>query len=116
MRQQGRSWAEMARFVGQRKLSITSDVYTRVMVDPAELEYERIRRVTDPSEEVQNEELRFSRAAAWARGQCLGPWLMGLSDGECRRIEELRDQIVALGEDTAHVDYECSRYRDPTES
>jgi integrase len=36
---QGRSWAEIARFVGQRKLSITADIYTHVMSDGAELDY-----------------------------------------------------------------------------
>lgn len=36
---QGRSWAEIARFVGQRKLSLTADVYTHVLSDGAELDY-----------------------------------------------------------------------------
>lgn len=39
LHKQGRSWAEIGRFVGQRKLSVTSDTYTHVMVDAAELEY-----------------------------------------------------------------------------
>ena len=30
---QGRSWAEIARFVGQRKLSVTADTYTHVLMD-----------------------------------------------------------------------------------
>jgi integrase len=34
---QGRSWAEIARFVGQKKLSITADTYTHVLSDGAEL-------------------------------------------------------------------------------
>ena len=34
----GRSWAEIARFVGQRKLSLTADVYTHVLVDAAEVD------------------------------------------------------------------------------
>jgi integrase len=39
LHRQGRSWAEIARFVGQRKLSITADTYTHVMADGAELDY-----------------------------------------------------------------------------
>jgi integrase len=35
---QGRSWAEIARFVGQKKLSITADTYTHVLLDPAEID------------------------------------------------------------------------------
>jgi hypothetical protein len=31
------SWAEIARFVGQRKLSITADTYTHVMLDGREI-------------------------------------------------------------------------------
>jgi len=37
LHRQGRSWAEIARFVGQRKLSITADTYTHVMVDGREI-------------------------------------------------------------------------------
>jgi hypothetical protein len=33
---QGRSWAEIARFVGQRKLSIRADTYTHVLSDGRE--------------------------------------------------------------------------------
>jgi hypothetical protein len=39
---QGRSWAEVARFVGQRKLSLTADVYSHVMSDGAELDYAEV--------------------------------------------------------------------------
>jgi len=39
LHRQGRSWAEIARFVGQRKLSITADTYSHVMIDGAELDY-----------------------------------------------------------------------------
>ena len=35
---QGRSWAEIARFVGQRS-SLTADTYTHVLLDPTELDY-----------------------------------------------------------------------------
>jgi integrase len=38
LHRQGRSWAEIARFVGQRKLSL-ADTYTHVMSDGAELDY-----------------------------------------------------------------------------
>jgi integrase len=36
---QGRSWAEIGRFVGQKKLSITADTYTHVLGDGSELDY-----------------------------------------------------------------------------
>jgi integrase len=39
LHRQGRSWAEIAGFVGQRKLSVTSDVYTHVLSDGRELDY-----------------------------------------------------------------------------
>ena len=39
LHRQGRSWAEIARFVGQRKLSITADTYTHVLLDDRELDY-----------------------------------------------------------------------------
>jgi integrase len=39
LHRQGRSWAEIARFVGQRKLSITADTYSHVMSDGAEIDY-----------------------------------------------------------------------------
>jgi integrase len=39
---QGRSWAEIGRFVGQRKLSITADVYTHVLVDGSEVPYGKL--------------------------------------------------------------------------
>ena len=45
LHRQGRSWAEIARFVGQRKLSITADTYSHVMVDGAELDYAALSSV-----------------------------------------------------------------------
>ena len=39
LHRQGRTWAEIARFVGQRKLSITADTYTHVLSDGRELDY-----------------------------------------------------------------------------
>jgi integrase len=36
---QGRTWAEIGRLVGQRKLSITADTYTHVLSDGRELDY-----------------------------------------------------------------------------
>jgi integrase len=38
----GRSWAEIGALVGQRKLSITADTYTHVLIDGRELDYERM--------------------------------------------------------------------------
>jgi integrase len=40
LHRQGRSWAEIARFVGQRKLSVTADTYTHVLSDGREFDYE----------------------------------------------------------------------------
>lgn len=40
LHRQGRSWAEIGRFVGQRKLSITADAYTHVLSDGRELDLE----------------------------------------------------------------------------
>jgi integrase len=42
LHQQGRSWAEIARFVGQRKLSLTADTYTHVLVDGREVDLGRL--------------------------------------------------------------------------
>jgi integrase len=42
LHRQGRSWAEIARFVGQRNLSVTADTYTHVLLDGRELSYERL--------------------------------------------------------------------------
>jgi hypothetical protein len=39
LHRQGRSWAEIARFVGQRKLSITADTYSHVLSDGQEIDY-----------------------------------------------------------------------------
>jgi integrase len=39
LHRQGCSWPEIARFVGQRKLSITADTYTHVMLDDREVPY-----------------------------------------------------------------------------
>jgi integrase len=44
LHRQGRSWAEIARFVGQRKLSLTADTYTHVLVDEAEVDYAEVLR------------------------------------------------------------------------
>jgi hypothetical protein len=32
-------WAEIARFVGEKELSITADTYTHVMADETELDF-----------------------------------------------------------------------------
>jgi integrase len=39
LHRQGRTWAEIGRFVGQRKLSVTADTYTHVLIDGRELDY-----------------------------------------------------------------------------
>ena len=46
LHRQGRSWAEIARFVGQRKLSITADTYSHVMSDGEEVDYREMLRMT----------------------------------------------------------------------
>ena len=42
LHRQGRSWAEIARLVGQRKLSLTADTYTHVLSDGRELDLETL--------------------------------------------------------------------------
>jgi integrase len=42
LHRQGRSWAEIARFVGQRKLSLTADTYTHVLGDGREIDYANV--------------------------------------------------------------------------
>jgi len=42
LHRQGRSWAEIARFVGQRKLSVTADTYTHVLSDGTEVRLEEL--------------------------------------------------------------------------
>jgi integrase len=42
LHRQGRTWAEIGRFVGQRKLSITADTYTHVLSDGRELDLARL--------------------------------------------------------------------------
>jgi len=39
LHRQGRTWAEIGAFVGQRSLKVTSDTYTHVLVDGRELDY-----------------------------------------------------------------------------
>jgi integrase len=39
LHRQGRTWAEIARFVGQKRLSLTADTYTHVLLDGRELDY-----------------------------------------------------------------------------
>jgi len=38
----GVPWARIAEFVGQRKLSVTADTYTHVLVDETELDYAKL--------------------------------------------------------------------------
>jgi integrase len=39
LHRQGRSWAEVGAFVGQRSLKVTADTYTHVLLDDRELDY-----------------------------------------------------------------------------
>ena len=74
------------------------------------------------SVEVENERLRWPRAASWARGQSLGPWGRLLEDeateaardawrAECRRVEALAGLILAVGEERAAKEYGRCRCR-----
>ena len=59
LHRQGRTWAEIGRLVGQRKLSVTADTYTHVLMDYREIDraklLERVRaahpRMHTPEEE-----------------------------------------------------------------
>jgi integrase len=42
LHRQGRSWAEIGRFVGQRSLKVTADTYTHVLLDDREIDLERL--------------------------------------------------------------------------
>jgi integrase len=42
LHRQGRSWAEIGAFVGQRSALVTSDVYTHLLLDDRELDYRRL--------------------------------------------------------------------------
>ena len=42
LHRQGRSWAEVGAFVGQRSALVTSDAYTHALLDDRELEYRRL--------------------------------------------------------------------------
>lgn len=42
LHRQGRTWAEIGRMVGQRKLSVTADTYTHVLSDGRELDYDAL--------------------------------------------------------------------------
>lgn len=44
LHRQGRTWAEIGRLVGQRKLSLTADTYTHVLLDGRELDYHALLR------------------------------------------------------------------------
>lgn len=55
----------------------------------------------DSTTATTDEELRWPRAASWARGESLGPRTHGIPDDEAQRIEALRDRILEVGEDVA---------------
>jgi integrase len=60
LHRQGRSWAEIARFVGQRKLSITADTYTHVMLDGREIALEELLRAHPVQTPVQTSALEIA--------------------------------------------------------
>jgi integrase len=47
LHKQGRTWAEIGQFVGQRQLSVTADIYTHVLSDGREVDYERLLNTSD---------------------------------------------------------------------
>ena len=49
LHRQGRTWAEIGAFVGQRSASVTSDVYTHVLLDDREVDHRAL--LTDSAEE-----------------------------------------------------------------
>ena len=42
MHRQGRSWAQIGQFVGQRNLAVTANTYTHVLLDDRELDYRKL--------------------------------------------------------------------------
>ncbi len=50
-------------------------------------------------------EMRWGRAASWARGQSFGPRAHGLPEEECKRIEDLADFLSEFGEQFAWNHY-----------
>src|SRR5262249_19218861 len=52
MHRQGRTWAEIGAFVGQRNLAVTANIYTHVLIDSREIDraklLERVHTVPTP--------------------------------------------------------------------
>jgi integrase len=42
LHRQGRSWAQIGQFVGQRNLAVTANTHTHVLLDDRELDYGRL--------------------------------------------------------------------------
>jgi integrase len=42
LHRQGRTWADIGGFVGQRNLAVTANTYTHVLIDGAEVDYKRV--------------------------------------------------------------------------
>lgn len=59
------------------------------------------------SDEVEDEGLRWSRAAALAGGYSMGPWGQGVPEFECRLIEALANRILEVGEDAAWEEHQA---------
>lgn len=69
-----------------------------------------VDRILEPNE--TRPDLRWARAASWARGQSFGPWVQTWVDApdpvwwqECERIEALARRIREVGEDAAYDEY-----------
>jgi len=45
LHRQGRSWADIGAFVGQRSLKVTADTYTHVLLDDREVDYTQMLKV-----------------------------------------------------------------------
>jgi integrase len=54
LHRQGRSWAEIGAFVGQRSGRVTSDVYTHVLLDDREIDHEALLDVSDEVERARH--------------------------------------------------------------
>ena len=58
-----------------------------------------------PVESADDHNLRWCRAAAWARRQTLGPWVQGVEFREAKCITALRDRIIEVGYQAAGDEY-----------
>jgi hypothetical protein len=61
------------------------------------------------TEQHNDEEMRWARAAALARGKSLSPRGQGVDPRECEHIEQLAERIESVGEDQAWVKYQATK-------